>query len=487
MSEKPANILWITCDEMRWSALPAAGNPLVSMPAAERLAAEGAVFENTFCQMPKCVPSRCSMLTGRYPHVDGFRTLRGRTHSPSCPDVPENDMVALQKEDPNLVPMLRDAGYRTCLLGKNHVVEWNLHTRWFDRTPSWNFNTPARSNGNSLLARASYAGEVPRDYDFSRHPDAVTADETISFLEECGDQPFLALVDMALPHPVYQDYWNMPAASLPLDDIPDPPVPSLESAPELERWLRISKDLEEMPAADRKRVLRAYYSMCEFADRQVSRILDAVDRLGLAENTLIIYTADHGDFAGTHNCYEKWDTSFLESIVHVPLMMRMPGKIPAGLCVTALVELLDLMPTVLDACGLPRPGHVQGKSLWPLACGKTREHKTAVFCTGGVERELTRRPATPGSPGTDPVKQKVLVDFPDSLTRAKMVRTERYKYIHRLHAESEFYDLAEDPDELVNRIHDPACEREIHRHRELLMAHLIESETDLPEIGVCYA
>ncbi len=481
------NVLWITCDEMRWDALPCNGNATTSMPAAERLAMEGMSFSSTFCQMPKCVPSRCSMLTGRYPHVDGFRTLRGRRFAPDFAETGTNDLLALQEETPNIVPIMRDAGYRTCLLGKNHVVEWNLHKKWFDTTPGWQFHKVPDTETREDLQRASYGGVIPDDYPYAEHFDAVTADEAISFFEEASDRPFFALVDISLPHPKYHTFPEMPSAKVPLQEVPKPPVSPVEEVPFVECAIRTSKNLEHLTDDDRRLIRRAYYSMCEFGDRQVARILDALDRLGMAENTLVIYTSDHGDFAGDHNCFEKWDTAFKDSIVRVPLLLRLPGRIPAGGRCDALVELVDLFPTILEAAGLGLPSYAQGRSLWPLIHGHLSGWRSAVLCQGGVERPLTKLAVQPQTPGSDPVKQQVLVDFPEAMARAKMLRTETHKYIHRLSGHHEFYDLVADPHELANLIDEPSEAARIAEFRQQLIDKLIESESTLPEVSKLYA
>lgn len=483
----PLNILWITCDEMKWSALPVHGNSFTSMPAAERLAREGVVFDNAFCQMPKCVPSRCSMLTGRYPHVDGFRTLKGRTDAPHHAEVDENDLVALYENTPNLIPLIREAGYRTCLLGKNHIVEWNLHKKWFDQTPSWNFRKVPILETRPDLRRASFGGAIPTDFPLREHFDAVTADEAISFIENANGRPLFGLIDMSLPHPTYFEIPSMPVTQKPLGDIPLPPSPPLEDAPFVERCLRESKDLEHLAPDDRRRIVRAYHSMCEFADRQVERILNALDASGLAESTLVIFSSDHGDFAGEHNCYEKWDTSFLECIVHVPLIMRLPGRLPAGRRVSALVELIDIMPTVCELAGLDTPRYVQGRSLLPVATGQSEVHRNFAFCEGGVEPELARRAAPINTRGADPTKQQVLASYPETLFRAKMIRTERFKYVYRFEGEDELYDLIQDPHELVNRIQDPLLKDELGRMKDRLLRHLVESESKMPDISQCFA
>lgn len=457
------------------------------MPAVERLAKDGVVFENAYCQIPKCVPSRCSMLTGRYPHVDGFRTIRGRTSSPPFAETDDNDMVALYEDTPNLIPLIRDAGYRTCLLGKNHIVEWNLHKKWFDNTPSWCFEKVPTTEFRDDMQRASFRGRVPDDFPLDRHFDVVTADEAIAFIQAENDKPFFGLVDISLPHPSYVEFGGMPAAQIELNRIPLPPVIPLEQAPFVEQCIRKSKDLEHLSDDDRRRIIRAYYTMCEFADQQVNRILDALEEKGLSENTLVIFTSDHGDFAGEHGCFEKWDTSFLECIVHVPLIMRLPGLFPKGRRVDSFVELIDLMPTLCELLRIPMPGYVQGRSLCSVAKGETDFHRDYAFCEGGVESDLARRAAPAGLQGADPVKQLVLERYPEALFRAKMIRNKRFKFIYRIAGGCEFYDLKNDANELINQIDNPGFSAEVQKMKELLIRHLIESETRMPEIGLCFA
>lgn len=484
---RPLNILWITCDELRADAVSTYGNPFTRMPAAERLAREGVQFDNAFCQMPKCVPSRCSMLTGRYPHVDGFRTLKGRRQSPVAPNGQENSMVCLQADTPNLIPYLRERGYRTALLGKNHIVEWNLHKAWFDVTSSWGWAKTKRDPAvPPELARADYGGVLPADFPLERHSDAASADDLIRMMEQSDGRPFFALLDTQLPHPFYQEF-PTPAASIPLEQIPVPPCAPLAEAPPLEQALRRSKNLELLSPDDRRRIRRAYYTMAEFADQQVARVLDALDRLGLAENTLVIYTADHGDFAGDHNCYEKWDTAMLDCITRVPLLARLPGRLPAGLKSDALVELVDLLPTSLELAGLPVPAYAQGRSLLSILAGDPDAQRETVFCQGGVERELIARPASTAGLNGYAVKQQVLIDAPVTMLRAKMVRSKTHKLVYRLSGDHELYDLTADPDELVNRYGDPALasvQAELH---ERLLRTLIETESNLPEVAALYA
>ena len=478
------NVLWITCDEMNTKAMSVYGNPLTTMPGAEQMAREGTVFNHAYVQMPKSVPSRVIMVTGRYAHPEGHRTLTGRKYYIPAKDVKKNNDFTLRANEPNIVKMMKDNGYKTCLLGKNHLVDWNLHKKWFDMTskwdsPEWKNRPDAFDKTDDPDLRKMYLiGKTKEDLDYNTLPDSLCVSWTKEFLNKYKDEPFFALVDIGKPHPPYVEYTQMPAYKIPLDQIPAPKVQPLEKVPSVEQCKRKSFDLEHVTDLDRKRIRRAYYSSVEFADSKVKEIIDEVDRLGLKDNTLVIYSADHGDSNGERNCYEKWDTFFYDEITKVPLIMRLPGIMPAGKKIENLVEFVDIVPTIFEMMGVDVPVWVQGKSMLPLIEGKTTEHKDAVFSQGGVEKDATLRPNMDiMSP-----KQQVVKDFPESMIRSKMIRTDRYKFVYRLEGDNELYDMRKDPDELTNLAYDPDYKDIINELMARMLKFTIEMETNYPII-----
>ena len=478
------NVIWITCDEMNTKAMSVYGNPLTTMPGAERMAKEGTMFNHAYVQMPKCVPSRVIMMTARYAHTEGHRTLTGRKYYIPNKDVPKNNDFTLRADEPNMVKLMKDNGYKTCLLGKNHLVDWNLHKVWFDMTSRW--DSPEWKNrpdefeitDNPDLRKMYFKGKIKDDYDYSMLPDSLCVSWTKEFLNTYKDEPFFALVDIGLPHPPYAEYTKMPSYKIPLDRIPAPKVQPLDAVPSVEQCKRKSFDLEHVTDIDRKRIRRAYYTAVEFADSKVKEILDEVDRLGLSDNTLVIYSADHGDSNGERNCFEKWDTFFYDEITRVPLIMRLPGSIPAGKKLENLVEFVDIVPTIMELMGIEIPVWVQGKSLLPLIEGKTTEHKDAVFSQGGVEKDATLRP----DPKIHSQKQQVVVDFPESMIRSKMIRTDRYKYVYRLEGDHELFDMKNDPDELTNLAYNPEYREIVNELMQRMLKFTIEQETNYPII-----
>ena len=482
--KRPLNVVWITCDEMNSRAMSIYGNPHTRMPGAELMCREGVTFEAVYVQMPKSVPSRVSMITGRYPHCEGHRTLTGKRYYQPFEGL-KNDMFTIEENEFNLIPIVRKMGYKTCLLGKNHLVDWSLHKKWFDLTQDWSYEkgyTPAEPVSEDW-ERAHFTGKLADSYNMDNDKDAVAARQACGFIRENKDRPFFALIDIERPHPKYIEFTEMPSYSIPLEEIDNPTVVPLDQAPSVEQAKRRSFDLEHFTDNDRKRVRRAYYSMCEYADSMVKRIIDEIDRQGLAEDTLVIYCADHGDFNGERNMYEKWDTSFYDEIVRVPLLMRLKGTLPAGKRIPNLVELVDIAPTVLELMGFEKPIWMHGKSLVDLATGKTTEHKDAVFSQGGVERDALNRPEAYMRNEKLSAKQRVVHDFPESMIKSRMIRTDRFKFIYRLAGDHELYDMKQDPHEIKNLAYDPAYRETVFQLQERLLRFMMEYETDYPIIN----
>ncbi len=477
------NVLWITCDEMQARAASIYGNRLVKMPATERLAREGVVFEQAHVQMPKCIPVRPMMMMGRYAHVDGLRAMSSR-------DFSGDGFMLLRPQDPSLLRWLKEDGYAVESAGVNHVMHHEESKAFFVNTPSPrkavapNFEKPSE-----MAQRAYFAGRVSEDYDWESFSDTVATEKMIDFIEAHREKSFFGVLDIREPHPVYKE-WPGLLDDLPLEDVPLPPRPDLDDCTEPIRAWRESHDIENLTDQERRRILRAYWSQCIFADALVGRVLDTLDRLELTEKTLIIWSADHADFAGMYGCYEKWDTALYDCITHVPLVMRLPGVLPRGRRVENLVEIVDVAPTVMDILGLELPATIQGRSLLPLAKGETTEHKKAVFSQGGVEPSATRRPGLEYETKLQKPyfgKQRTLIEHPQALERAVMVRTETHKLIYRLNGSHEFYDLKKDPDELENR-YGEAEYANVQRDLERRILHFfIEHQADLPVITELWA
>ncbi|MCC7353848.1 MAG: sulfatase-like hydrolase/transferase [Anaerolineae bacterium] len=449
---KQPNILWICSDQQRYDTLGCYGNPFVHTPNLDRLAQNGVLFEHCYSQSPVCTPSRASFLTGRYP-----RTTRCRQNGQSIPA----DEVPVTR-------LLADTGYTCGLAGKLHLSPCspracpNMERRiadgyhefhWsHDPFPHW----PA--NEYILWLREKGVGFATPPYDGSahvqvgmpaeHHQTTWCAQKAATFIETgvLYKRPWLFSVNMYDPHHPFDPPLTYLQRYLDrLDDIPLPNYTPGELAtkplfqrldhqgaynnPRLHPW-------EKMTERDHRLVRAAYWAMIDQIDDQVGRILDALERTGQLDNTLVIFTSDHGEMLGDHGIYLK-GPYFYEPAIRVPLIVSWPGMIAPGQRSTALVELMDLAPTLLDAAGLPRHAAMQARSLWPLLTGQTdlHHHRDDVYCE--YYNALTSHKAPQA--------------------HATMVRSDRYKLVavHGMDA-GELYDLHDDPNETHNRWDDAA-------------------------------
>ncbi|MBI5723729.1 MAG: sulfatase-like hydrolase/transferase [Planctomycetes bacterium] len=485
------NILWITFDSTKTTALPMFGNPYCRAPNLDRLAGEGVSFSRAFCQMPKCVPSRQSMLTGRYPHTDGLRAMGSKAGVGGV-----NAHMLLTAENRNILPLLKDRGYALCHKGVQHLVSWDCYERWFDSRMDWDgrfkqCKAPPQTNADPLLARALYAGPVPAEYPLECDHDFEASRQMIEFLEGWrGGRPFLAYLDLRAPHPLYRDWPVMGDYYRDLY-VPRPPACPLDQAPWTEAQQRRIYDLEGMTDGQWQTIVKAYYSAITYNDMLLGRVLDSLASAGLDRDTMVIFSADHGDFAGEHGCVEKHDTILYDCHVRLPLIMRFPASsgLPAGILRDGLAEYIDIAATILDAAGISRPGWMAGRSLLPYCRDAALPARDAVFAQGGVEREALIAPDGKGPnidvpAGRQPtIKELVALSHSDFMLKAKMVRTENHKLIYRLNGHHELYDLRADPHELRNLADDPACAQIRAELAERLVRHLIETETNEPPLA----
>lgn len=446
------NVLWICTDQQRWDTLGCYGNELVSTPNLDRLAAQGVKFERAYCQSPVCTPSRASFLTGRYP-----RTTRCRQNGQYIP------------ADEKLVSRLfADAGYACGLSGKLHLSPCNaavapvIEQRIDDGYAEFHWSHhpdhdwPANEYGEWLrnqgtrYSRAAFRGSnyVEAGMPAHQHQTYWCAEKAIDFIESCADfqMPWLFSVNIFDPHHPFDPPPELLETYLDrLDAVPLPNyLPGeLDDKPAYQQidhrgayGGNAGFPYDEMSADDHRLVRAAYWAMCDLIDQQVGRMLDALERTGQLDNTIVIFMSDHGEMLGDHGIYLK-GPYFYEPAIRVPLIVSWPGAIPGGRSVPEMVELLDLAPTLLEAAGLdPYPG-IQGRSLWPFL---SEAH------------------------GTLPKRHDVYSEYynampwhRDPTAQATMLRTDRHKLVavHSLDT-GELYDLDEDPDETHNLWDDPS-------------------------------
>ncbi len=379
-SERP-NILWICTDQQRFDTIAALGNSYISTPNIDRLVSEGVAFTNAFAQSPVCTPSRASFMTGRYP-----RTTGARQNGQSIPA----DEVVISK-------MLADAGYDCGLSGKLHlapcrnrvekriddgyrVFRWshdphpnwkeNEYTQWLE-SKGYKWKDIYRPNG-----KHAFPG-VPAEL----HQTTWCFERAIDFIKEDRRRPWLMSLNVFAPHHPFdppKEYFDRYDP----DKLPDPSYKpgELDNKPIFQRvdhdgaYGGMLLGYSKMSPRERREVTAAYYAMIEQVDDNVGRILNVLEETGQRKNTIVIFMSDHGELLGDHGMYLKGPHMY-DCSIHVPLILSWPGHFKAGLRSDALVELVDLVPTLLTSVGMPIPIRVQGKSLFDICTGKANPHR----------------------------------------------------------------------------------------------------------------
>ena len=450
MAELP-NILFICTDQQRYDAAGCYGNEHIHTPTIDSLASGGVLFERCYVQNPVCAPSRASLLTGRYVHAHGLWA----------------NGVALPAHEQLFPRLLADAGYDCGLVGKLHLAacykgrtepRFDDGFRYFEwahdpyhRSPENRYHQWLQARYPDLLEEAlAERGDLGFDtLPTDAHYSHWVAERAIDFLRSARepDKPFCLFVNFFDPHHPFgapHEYMRRyDAASLP------PPVgwpeelatkPPILSDASRRSYAGYEKGAGEYSAAELQRIKAAYYAMVTLVDDETRRILAALDELGPSEETLVVFTSDHGEMLGDHHLLLKGPMMY-EGAVRVPLILRWPGRLPTGERRSELVQWIDLCPTLLDAVGIPPSPRMQGQSLLPLARGDAEA----------------------------PVRDWALCEYRNSghpydpPVHTTMLRHGRYKIVvyhgppatQRGHA-GELYDLEADPDELRNLWDDPA-------------------------------
>lgn len=483
MKARP-HLLIFNPDQWRGDVMGHLGNPAAVTPNLDRLVAGEAVsFRSAFCQNTVCTPSRCSFMTGWYPHVRGHRTMHHM----------------LQPDEPCLLKTLKEAGYYVWWGGKNDLIPAQSgferycdikfkptaddYLRWgHSPRPGLHKASAWRGAPGSDTYYSFYAGRLDTgsdgiydDFDWAMVLGAI------DFIRAAPkDRPLCIFLPLTYPHPPYgvEEPWfsMIDRARLP----PRIPAPcSWDGKPALLKGIWERLGMQGWTEARWTELRATYYGMCARVDHQFGLVLQALRDAGLYDDTGVLCFPDHGDFTGDYGLVEKTKNTFEDCLARIPLVVKPPACRPVRPRVSdALVELTDVVATVLDLAGVTPDYTHFGRSLLPLVAGATEVHRDAVFCEGGrrgdelhcKEADYTGKPDQHYWP-------RLSVEWESHVAHGMAVMwcTERYKYVRRLYESDEFYDLATDPGETVNRINDPACAAEIARHRDRLLTHFLET------------
>ena len=454
MSKRP-NIVFILTDQQRIDTIAANGYDHMITPNLDALVAKGAVFENMYVTAPSCAPSRASLFSGTYPHTNGvFRNDEPWSY---C-----------------WVSELADAGYRCVNVGKMHTMPiegaFGFHERHVvenkDRDhpnlPFYldNWDKAIHARGAYKPSRVTYSerpdydeklGAFVWDQDEDLHPDVFVGETACWWLERYpGTEPFFLQVGMPGPHPPYdptQEYLDKY-----LDrDLPEPILDyDLSSQPQPLRALRENHLAQghdavihlENPTSEQLRLQRAhYYANVSMIDTQVGKIVEALEARGVLDDTVIIFTSDHGDCLNDHGHSQKWN--MYEQSVHVPAVICWPGKIAFGKKIPDLVSLMDFGPTVLEMADVPVPDWMEARSLADVLYDQPGNTRDRVFAEHSDDAILTE------------------TEF------MTMIREGNWKLVHFVDCQDgQLFDLENDPQERNNLWAKPECQEK--------RAHLID-------------
>ncbi len=440
------NIIFILTDDHAYGELSCYGSRILKTPNMDRLATEGARFDNCFVTNSLCAPSRATILTGAYSHING---VRGNSEDPRKAE-------HLNPRVPTFPQLLQKAGYRTGIVGKWHLSDDPVGFDTWRVLPGQGvYNDPEFIEQGTVRRYSGYVTDI-------------TTDMALEFLESAGDGPFCLLYqhkaphrpftpaprhmglfrDIEIPHPkTYDDdYATRRIAGQAVDmrfdvslagDYPD--LPAGLSQREKKNWIF-------------QRFVKDHHRAVVGVDEGIGRVLDYLDRHKLTEDTMVIYTTDNGFFLGEHGWYDK--RFMYEPSLRVPLLIRYPRMVRSATLASAMALNLDLAPTILNIAGLPVPGTMQGRSLSPILQGKTPpDWRQSIYYTY-YENSWAESKA----PGATPRSQLLT---PHRVVPHRGVRTDRHKLI-QYYGEGDYwelFDLKTDPDELNNIYGDPRSAR----------------------------
>lgn len=462
--DKP-NVLIFMVDQQRYDACGCFGSEICRTPNLDRLASQGMRFTNAFASIPLCTPTRASFWSGLWPSHHGVLI---NTHWKS-PVINSR----LDRETPMLSELFKAAGYQTAHLGKWHVgPDSEMSERGFDHVVT-------RDDFREALKARNVQPEVrdliTRDYIRKDYPYAgITSAEGEDFLETwlCrraedwlrqnneSDQPFFCCISTPGPHPGYvvpesraNDYIadEMPIWPNTHDDLADKPSVHRIFRDEVTQSGTVSDD-------EWRTCIARYYAFVTLIDEEFGRLLDLLDELKIADNTLVLFVSDHCDLIGAHGLFDKGPFMYDEQL-HIPMVARWPGVIEEDQTCDAMLTFLDLMPTLAEAARVDLPKAVDGRSLMPFLRGEQiAGWPDDIYCQYNGEAI--------------------------SLYSIRAVRDRRYKYVYYALDMDELYDLETDPWEMNNLIDEPSAKPILAYMKQRLVRWMEQAEDVMVEWNI---
>lgn len=460
-------------DQLRYDSLgcTTGGKSGPKTPNIDAFRQRGTLFTNCFTQASVCSQSRCSIFTGTYPHVSGHRS-------------PEN---LIKPWEPNLFRSLKEDGYHVaCLTPRGDtfaptVTELSVDEYGFLETPEF---VPKFMGGKKaepdgdIWGRLFYKGlrnaNEALDYD-----DAVVRSALTWLKCPPGDKPWVLFMPLLFPHCPFQV--EEPYFSMYDRKEVSAPVSKVEDKTGYEpRYMQL---IRERYGTDRatddiwREVKATYYSMITRLDDQFGRIIKSIDELNLWQDTVTMFFTDHGEYLGDHGLIEKWPSGLSETLVHEPLIIGGAG-LPEGHSVTAMTEMLDLVPTIFEISGISEHFPHNGISLIPILQGKISKHKQYAFSEGGFL--TSEEPLLEQSPYPYDIKAGLQHEDTTLVGKAIAIRDEQWTFVYRLYEPPELYHRQDDPEEMHNLAAEPQHKDIVQHLQKAVLEWLVAGSDFLP-------
>ena len=472
------HIIFIVCDQRHYGMSKATGYPLDTSPTLDRMQTTGVGFERNYCTTPLCVPSRTSMITGRWPEATHVRMNLQTGH--------DDAFYSL-----NLYQVAKQRGYRTALAGKNHTfLKKDDLDFWRGYMHAGGYIAPGAppevAAFDKWLKGLEYSVSLkPTPFPlYTQLPYRIVSD-SIEFIDSTGGEPFILQVGFPEPHDPEQvpaPYWDM---------FPPADVPGRCVGPEALKYMgyraqweyRLQQDGFDIEKAWR-RYKSNYLGALRMVDDQIARLMKHLEDSGLANNTVVIFTADHGDYVMDYGLARK-GVGLYEDLTHTPFIWYGYGIRPSATVARQFTSMADMMPTLCEVMGAPIPHGVQGRSLWPLLRGEpypTEEFRSIYSGVGVGGLYYTESDEVPLSIAHDP-GVTLTGDELNKVTQSgnqKMVRMGDWKLIYDMMGYGQLHNLKDDPCELTNLFNRPEYAAEQAKLMAELAMWVIRCQDSLP-------
>ncbi len=474
------NIIIFNPDQMRADALHHLGNEASYTPTMDALSEEGVSFENCFAQSPVCVPSRCSFMTGNYPHTNGHRTM---SH-------------LLQPDEGNLFSDMKKAGYYTVSSARGDLMAGQYkkyHKKCIDKylmishvkTPVTMVKAQRGEKGSDTY-NSFMDGIIPpkKEGREVKNTDDLTVESAIRAIKKRpNDKPFFMFVGLNFPHPPYQieqKYYDLIDESKLPKRIPT--IQDTDGKPMMETGLRDIMGVGDYTEERFNEIRKVYLGMCAKVDDQLCRIVETLKNEGIYDNTAIVVVSDHGDYTTDYGIVEKCQNCFPDCLVNVPFIVKPPKNIEVDKGINQnLTELTDLCATVYDLADINCERLSFSQSILPTLKDKNTPHREFVFSEGGRllgETQCSEMNLFLNEDDRYAPRQLLQSKEDGTHTKATMIRSAQYKYVMRLYEKDEFYVLSEG--ESINRIDDEQYQDVVAKMKEEMLLWYMKTCDSVP-------